>query len=295
LIAKDNRILACDLLSSTASMAFVSAPRKRLIMRTSFKALAATALAFGALIASPAWAQSTWAYAGFTQNTANANNYGNSWYQTINGTKLTVSAYSSTGSGGAFAAASIGNYGSGSGFGVYSANESLTGTGTGASPQHSMDNNGSTDLLALNFTSGSNQAKVVLTALTTGWHQGDSDISLLRWNKPTDPTSIIGKSISTLLTDGWALVNNYADMVDDTARATGLATTTANSSSWWLISAYNSAWGGSVLDATSDYVKVLSSVSATPTGGAVPEPGSVALVGAALMALVAVRRTAKPR
>ena len=89
----------------------------------------------------------------------------------------------------------------------------------------------------------------------------------------------------------WSLVNNYADMVDDTARATNASIT--QSSSWWLISAYNSAWGTGTNTANlsngDDFVKVLSSITTMP-GGTVGEPGSLAMAGLALLGAFAARR-----
>jgi hypothetical protein len=264
----------------------------------------------GVLAGTSAHAQQTWTYASFTENTTNAGTYGNSWSQTQNGVKLTVSAYSTTGSGGAFATAYVGNYGTGSGFGVTN-NSSSEGVGTVASPQHAMDNFTNTDMLALNFSSS-----VVLSQVASGWHNTsatttcknnsggtsvcgtDSDISLLRWDQSTGPT-ITGGTIAQLLAAGWTLVNNYADMVDDTLRATGADSTKA--SSWWLISAYNSAWGTGSNTANlsngDDYVKVLSSITTVPATGrsGVPEPGTAAMVALALLTLAKTRQRARGR
>lgn len=281
-------------------------------MRYTFRRIAAGLVAAAAVCATPAFAQ-TWSYASFTESAANQGTYGNSWSQSQSGTKLTVTAYSTTAAGSAFAAAAIGNYGSGSGFGV---KNSVEGLGV-STPQHSMDNYANTDMLALSFTSGSTSAAVnmVLTQLATGWHNTDanvtctsgvkcgtdSDISLLRYDGSGTPT-IAGQTITQLLSSGWTLVNDYSDMVDDTARSTGLSNA-SKGSSWWLISAYNSAWDGStgkcttvtsITDCTKlsngdDFVKVLSSVSATPrtaTAEPVPEPGTLAMAGLALVATV---------
>lgn len=281
-------------------------------MRMMSKTLAAVAATAAALISSPVWAQSTWNYATFAQGTTNANNVGNSFSSVLGSTKLTVTAYSSTVAGGVFAAANVGNYGSGSGFGVRNAAEIAAAGGVVAnvtSPQHSMDNYTHTDLLALNFTDSATSAavNVVLTDLATGWHNTstttglscngaqancvDSDISLLRWTGSGGPT-ITGGTVASLLTAGWSLVNNYADMVNDVSRTTGAT----QASSWWLISAYNSAWGTGTNTANlsngDDFVKVLSSVTATPSTGT-PEPGSLALAGLALVGIFASRRKVK--
>jgi hypothetical protein len=270
-------------------------------MSKSTRVLSALALATAALAAAPAMAQSTWNFAGFAQNTTNADNFGNSWSATQGGTKLTISAYSTSGTGGAIQTANIANYGTGSGFGVRNQSEGL---GV-SSPQHSMDNYTHTDMLALNFTNASTSAAVnmVLTQMMIGWHNTstttglncggsqancvDSDLSLLRWTGSGGP-SITGGTLSSLLAAGWSLVNNYANLSDDVNRATGAT----NGSSWWLISAYNSAWGTGSNTANlsngDDFMKVLSSVTTTP--GTVSAPGTLALSALALLGLGVVRR-----
>lgn len=267
--------------------------------------VALAALAAG-LVCAPAAAQSTWNYASFAES---GSGFGNSWSASQSGTTLTVSAFSSTGAGPTFATANVANYGSGSGFGIRNQAETLTAT----SPNHAMDNSLGTDMLALHFTGGSStEVEVVLTSITSGWHntntsiarttcgpaaQGypntctDSDISLLRWGGSGTP-SITGKTQGQLLADGWELVSGYANMPDDASVPTGL-TPSSGGSSWWLISAYSSLWGGGEgWTEGDDFVKLLSSVSAftVPQGPGTPEPGSLALAAAAALALHAMRR-----
>lgn len=236
-----------------------------------------------AMLATPAaFAASTWNLSsGCSENTANAGNYGNSYTCSAGAGSpaATATAWSLTGSGSAFATANLAQY-LGTGFGVRSQLEGLTVT----SPNHAMDNSGTVDLMALSFTSG-----VILNQVTIGWLSGDSDISLLRYTGTTAPV-MGGKTIATLLSSGWELVGNYANLAVNTPKSVNPL---EKSSSWWLVSAYNAGYGGTATDTTADYVKVLSvagNVATTVTPNAVPEPGSLALVGVALAAVTVGRR-----
>ncbi len=236
---------------------------------------------------------------GCTQNSSNANNYGNSWNCNGTGTgstSVTATAWSTTGSGSTYAAANLPQYG-GSGFGVQNTGETLN----AGSPNHSLDSApGVTDLISLRFG-----ANVRLDSLNIGWTQTDSDVSVLAYTGPgAPPANIAGRSVSNLLTSGWTLVGSYANLVVGTART---ITNAANiSSSWWLVSAYNSGFGSSansssasLLSNCDDYVKLLAvagSTVCTPGtpgcggGQQVAEPATLALFGLAALGVVAVRR-----
>ena len=192
-----------------------------------------------------------------------------------------------------------------SGFGVKSQLEIATDTDT--SPNHSMDNqdsNGTPDLFLLSFATA-----VSLSEVVVGWWQTDADFTLMAYKNPGDPTvapTIQGKTAATsgagLLTGGtgagWILVENSGDADQNAAQtmSNNRSVNTANpsnptTSSWWLISAYNSGYGAGALDTNrSDYIKLLSVSSRdVPTTG-VAEPGSMALVGLALAGALFVRR-----
>ena len=101
----------------------------------------------------------TWNFASFAQGGTNANNFGNSYSSTSEGVTLTVTAFSTTYNAANvnFETANIANWGSGSGFGVRNRDEATAAGGLGniSSPNHSMDNAGTTDMLLLSFSSNS--------------------------------------------------------------------------------------------------------------------------------------------
>jgi hypothetical protein len=249
-----------------------------------------------AVLAPAAHAAMTWGFqqpGTCAQNATNKDNYGNSWACGGGNPALTVSGYSSNGSGSTFATAFVDDNNS-LGFGVKSSSEGLNAT----QPQHAMDNNGSTDALLLSFTSS-----VILRQVGMGYAQTDSDITLLRYTGTTDPLAggdLTGLSVGALISNGWALVGNYGNV--------GTNLTDVNSagasSRWWLLAAYNSTLAGSAastngkaVDGGNDYVKVLTvvadAVTPPPTGN-VPEPGSFALAGLALAGVAATRRRKVP-
>lgn len=131
-------------------------------------------------------------------------------------------------------------------------------------------------------------------SVNLGWTSGDADLTVMAYSVAGTPT-ILGKNTSNLNT-GWALVENSGDNDNTSSSVYGtgsnLATCAVNAgnvvSSWWLISAYNSSYGGGALDGSLDYFKLLAVASKDLT--TVPEPGSLALLGAGLIGLLASRR-----
>lgn len=265
------------------------------------RTLSLTAIAFAGLaLSGGAMAQvKTWNF-GDTSNPGSctgsysagtSTNYGNAinCTQQPSGTvvDLVARAYSSDGTSSAYRTAGVNQQGVGSGFGVFNQTE---GTGAG-SPNHAMDNSTpGIDMMLLQFS-----AAEILKSVTIGWSGSDGDFQVLRWTGASNATattvgnSIVGKQASALLgAGGWELVTTVDGAANISTPDVSYGVNGSNlSSSFWLVTAYNSAFGGS-LSTGNDAIKVLGVTSGVATS--VSAPGTLALAGLALVGMGALRR-----
>ena len=279
-------------------------------MKTKFKLLCgAIALA----VTGQAWAATTWTL------TNNANG------TTVDSVKVTATAWADTGTsggaGGGNVVQQIGglNLYTGGGLGITNLDACSSGgcdPNETASPEHAVDNNGRYEMVLLSFSQ-----QVDLTSVKFGWignnprdYTADaahpspgSQFTLLAYNgSGTASDSLNGKTSwqAVAATTGWTKISDYQS-------ATPTATTGGNASSinsgnkyssYWLIGAYNplGATNATGFSSGNDYFK-LASVTGCLTGtgpsctpgnppGSVPEPGSLALVGFALMGMMGLRK-----
>ena len=230
-----------------------------------------------------------------TQYGNGGSNYGNTitWGGSTANSKVTVSAWSTTGIGNKFETAFIGNYGGDLGVtsqpGGAAANVELT---SGNMPnqsnnQHAVDNVGAYDALVFSFASAVtlSQVSIGFPSATSGL---DSDSTILYYKGVGMPSSTLSaRTVNDLVSSGqWGIATNIGDMAIGN-NATGLSTSI--SSQYWLVGAYMGI-GGSVasgtVGGTNDYFKV----NGLTTIATVPEPSSIALLGIAGVALLAGRR-----
>lgn len=201
---------------------------------------------------------------------------------TQDGITMTATGWSNTGSGGsidtqALQAQTLSLYGGGVGITNL---DSGSDAGEGASPEHAVDNNGRYEMVLLSFSQA-----VKLTAVKAGWASGtDSDITVMAYNGPGTGSGSLNGNTWAGIAGAWTSIGNYANVGTNTTAVNAGNT----SSSYWLIGAYNNLLINSGWSTGNDYVK-LASVTTT-SGGQVPLPGTLALLGLGLLGMVSMRQ-----
>lgn len=262
--------------------------------------LAATTVVF-ALAASTAQA-ATWGHSGtasacYTSSITNATNVQNAGTCVVTASgpdaatagNAELRAYSNSRNGARWRAASLTDQGSNSGYGVN--NRQSLDSGEGSSPEHAIDNDYYIDAVAYKFANST-----MLQNVTLGWSSNDADFSVLYYDGDGDAFAAManwGTGAADFAASGWKLLSHYnVSAAGDTNISVGLNNNTV-SSSFWMVTAYSSAFGniGSSSNGK-DYFKLLS-VSGTktePPRQEVSEPGALALAGISLFGMLALRR-----
>lgn len=279
---------------------------------TSLTLKTALALTIGLTGTVTAHAASTYQFAGNgTYNTLNEQ-YAKTSYTGTDGNLNISGVYASNLSTGVADGSKVWNansaslplYFNGNGLGMCSDPATSTTCNSGTA-NHALDNVGNTEGILLQFSTS-----MVLQQIGLGYVSTDSDFSVFRYTGTNTPASLstVKANATDMTAAGWELVGNYADVqVDNTAPYTSI-NAAGKTSSWWLITAYNSGIAGTVsanggsLSNNNDYFKIfaVAGTKCTSTvdskgvcGGTTtkaPEPATLALTSVALLGVAGLRR-----
>ena len=245
----------------------------------------------GGALAMALWASSAsaaWIYVDLTNPDSSNSGIGNVLsYDLGNGLTMSVTSWSTTGSGGTLEAARTNIYSGG--LGVCNENENCS-----SSPNHAMDNYGYNDFLLFTFNMTVDPIKVKI-----GWSNGDSDMNY--WVGSEANPTMAGLALANLGTEGFGPQYNsdgsgsrWFDVDGGSGLSLLLAAELVQDAPTQYICGYR--YGHPRYCTTEDpkdYVKIEAikvDYTEPPPQEQVPEPSTYALVGSALAGVAFLRR-----
>ena len=217
--------------------------------------------------------------------------YFNARSMTVSGVEATASAWSNTAdqngtSNIVIQSAYLGLYGGG-GLGVTNRDAIRCNSNNGGdrceltSPEHAVDNDQRFDSVRISF----GPTPVNLTNVAVGYVDDDADITVLASNGAALDGRTYGGVTTGLVAAGWTLIGNYANLAQNTLRS---ISNTAYATDWLIIAYHPDFGSGENLSEGNDHFKLKLVQGDTRQVRAtlqVPEPGTLLLLGAALVVI----------